>query len=129
MIFLRVEQFYAVRFFFVGYINKPGTASEHVRAVCTYQYYTVEQRGLRQVCANAQNRQNLHCSHIQIMDVDEDSCQNLDHFALLDIRQQGYFREAFAQLRYMYVSNLTSWPVYSKGCLKRPHSKRRKGDS
>ena len=35
-------------------------------------YYTVKQRVLRRVCANAQIRLNLRCSHILSMDKDED---------------------------------------------------------
>ena len=38
----------------------------------------VEQRKLRQVCANAQTRQSLRCLHNQSMDVDGDSEQNYD---------------------------------------------------
>ena len=41
-------------------------------------YRIDEQQSLGRVCATAQTRYSLHCSHTHYMDVDEDSDQNLD---------------------------------------------------
>ena len=41
-------------------------------------YITSEHRRHRRVCAYAQTRQSLRCSHTQSMDIDEGSVQNLD---------------------------------------------------
>ena len=39
-------------------------------------YRISDQRTIRRVCAKAQTRQNLRCSHTQSTNTDEDSCQN-----------------------------------------------------
>ena len=59
---------------------------------------TSEQWRLRRVCAYAQTRQSLRCSHTQSIDADEDSDLNLD-FSLCWTRQHGCLLEAVTDMR------------------------------
>ena len=58
----------------------------------------VERRKLKRACANAQTRQSFRCSHMQSMDVDEDSNQNLD-IKFRWIRQHGRLKESVVHMR------------------------------